>query len=361
VLGHEIGHVTARHTASRITQQQLAGLGLGLASVFSATVRHYSETAQQALGLMFLKYGRDDENQSDQLGVDYSAKAGWDPREMPATYEMLGRVSDRAGQRLPSFLSTHPDPGDRQQRTTTLAAAAVAGRTDLRVRQREYLARIDGILYGRDPRDGYFEGDRYYHPRSAMQLQLPAGWQHQDSRQALMSVAPEQKAMMQVSMAKPRGTSPAAHVQDLLSKGAIATADGASETLGGWPAWVGRVTVKNDEAQEVSLVAAFVQKAPDQMIQVVGQNTQPGNADDQKMLAAVRTLRPLTDAAKLQPPLQRVKVVRNPSAGVFSSVAPKLGSPGIPIEDLAVMNNLDPTSEVPVGRSLKVVTSTSSR
>src|SRR5262249_43193809 len=89
VLGHEIGHVTARHTAQRLTQQQVAGLGLGLASAVSETFRQYGQMAQTALGVLFLKYSRDDETQADELGVEYATKAGWDPREIPATYAML--------------------------------------------------------------------------------------------------------------------------------------------------------------------------------------------------------------------------------------------------------------------------------
>src|SRR5262249_50828002 len=67
VLGHEIGHVTARHSAHQITQQQIAGLGLGLATVFSRDFARYSDMAQQGLQLMFLKYSRDDETQADEL------------------------------------------------------------------------------------------------------------------------------------------------------------------------------------------------------------------------------------------------------------------------------------------------------
>ena len=141
VLGHEIGHVTARHSARQITQQQLAALGLGVASALSQTVQRYGQAAQSALGLLFLKYGRDDETEADQLGVDYATRAGWDPREIPATYAMLKRVSEKSGQRLPAFLSTHPDPGDREVRTAELARAAAAGKTGLRIGGRAHLDR----------------------------------------------------------------------------------------------------------------------------------------------------------------------------------------------------------------------------
>src|SRR5215510_3352297 len=73
VLGHEIGHVTARHSAKQITQQELYGLGLGIASAVSPTFRRYGSTAEQALGLLMLKYSRDDETQADELGVRYAS------------------------------------------------------------------------------------------------------------------------------------------------------------------------------------------------------------------------------------------------------------------------------------------------
>src|SRR5436190_4324356 len=141
VLGHEIGHVTARHSAKQITQQQLAGLGLGLAAAVSPTFRRYGSTAEQALGLLMLKYSRDDETQADELGVRYATASGYDPREIPGTYRTLQRISERAGQALPVYLSTHPDPGDRAERTSAMAARAAAGRANMNVRQRVYLER----------------------------------------------------------------------------------------------------------------------------------------------------------------------------------------------------------------------------
>ena len=188
VLGHEIGHVTARHSAQRLTQQQLAGAGLLLASALSKEFARYGEAAQTALGLMMLKYGRDDENQSDELGVGYAAKAGYDPREIPGTYHMLKRVGESAGQRLPAFLSTHPDPGDRENRTRALATAAVEGKTGLKVAGRPYLQRLDRMVYGRDPRQGYFEGERYYHPQLAFTLAIADVSKYQEPRSSVVSI-----------------------------------------------------------------------------------------------------------------------------------------------------------------------------
>ena len=124
MLGHEIGHVTHRHTAAQITQQQLFGVGLALGSIVSPTFQRYSGAAQQALSLLFLKFSRTDESQADELGVEYATKAGYDSRDIPATYAMLKRIGDQSGQSLPGFLETHPDPGDRETVTTELGEHA---------------------------------------------------------------------------------------------------------------------------------------------------------------------------------------------------------------------------------------------
>src|SRR5262249_49332676 len=156
-----------------MTRQQLYGLGLGVLEVAAPSLRPYSGASQQALGLLFLKYSRQNENEADALGVEYATKAGYDPREIPATYETLKRVSDAAGSQSPVFLSTHPDPGDREATTTTLSRAAAAGKTGLVIRQRDYLRHLEGLVYGSDPREGFFEGTMFFHPQMGFQLHFP--------------------------------------------------------------------------------------------------------------------------------------------------------------------------------------------
>src|SRR5258706_9362291 len=136
VMGHEIGHVTARHTARQITGQQVAGIGLLVGSIVSPSVARYGDVAQQALGLMFLGYSRDHESEADALGIQYATKAGWDPREVPSTYHMLRRGSDPARARPPPLPSTPPHPGGPRARPPPLPPAAGARRTALRVHTR---------------------------------------------------------------------------------------------------------------------------------------------------------------------------------------------------------------------------------
>ena len=97
VIGHEIGHVTARHSVEQMSKQQLAQIGLLAGMIISPTVANYGNLAAQGLQVMFLKYSRDDERQADDLGLRYMYQQNYDPREMPQVFETLRRVSQAQG------------------------------------------------------------------------------------------------------------------------------------------------------------------------------------------------------------------------------------------------------------------------
>ena len=357
VLGHEIGHVTARHSAQQLSQQQVAGLGLGVASLFSRTVARYGQAAQQALGLMFLKYSRDHETEADQLGVDYATKAGYDPAEIPATYAMLKRVSDRAGQRLPGYLSTHPDPGDREVRTGELARLARAGKTGLLVRRDEYLHQVDGIVFDNDPRGGYFEGDRFFHPELALVITFPAGWQYQNTHSAVTGSAANQQAGMQVSLATgAEALAPADYLEKLRGAGKIAAAQGSPERIGGFAAWVGRVAVAGESGTERVLAAAFIRRGPQTMLQILGTSAAPGDADFNQVLASARSLRPIDDPARLKPVPARVKLIRVAKAASFATLVEGLGPQALDAEGTSIINERLPGDVLAAGEQIKIVT-----
>jgi predicted Zn-dependent protease len=355
VLGHEIGHVTHRHTAEQMTQQQLYGLGLGVASIASKTVARYGDLAQQGLSVLFLKYSRDDETEADELGVGYAAGAGYDPREIPATYAMLKRVSDQAGQRLPGFLSTHPDPGNREVTTTALAQRAIQGRSNLLVNGRGYVQRLDGIAFGEDPRQGYFAGDVFYHPALRFQMALPAGWKHQNSRAAVAAQEPGQKAALQLSLASAGALTPEAHAQKLAARGKVAEVRGKSETIGGFPAWVGRVSIPQENAAATVLAAGWIRRADTLMFQVLGHSQQPGDADEGRIFASMRSVRALTDAARLDVTGDRVRVEKVGATGTLQATLERLGAAPAQFAADALLNNLELDETVHAGTVLKRV------
>src|SRR5215207_11617967 len=118
VIGHEIGHVTGRHSVEQMSKAQLAQVGLIAGMLLKPELaQQFGDLAQTGLGLLFLKYGRDDEREADDLGLRYLNRENYDPREMAPVFETLGRVSAQQGQgRVPGWLSTHPAPENRVSR-----------------------------------------------------------------------------------------------------------------------------------------------------------------------------------------------------------------------------------------------------
>jgi predicted Zn-dependent protease len=129
VLGHEIGHITARHSVSQISKAQLAQLGLGVGMILLPQAANLGNLAGTGLQLLFLKYGRDDERQADDLGFQYALRESYDVREMDDVFAALERVGQLQHQSaLPSWLSTHRRPGaHRAHQSESRRPAGITG------------------------------------------------------------------------------------------------------------------------------------------------------------------------------------------------------------------------------------------
>ncbi|MEZ4586851.1 MAG: M48 family metallopeptidase [Gemmatimonadales bacterium] len=191
VLGHEIGHVTAKHSVRQISRAQVLQLGLGVGSVLSSDVAALSGVLSSGLGLLMLKYGRDDETQADDLGFRYALDDGYDVRAMKSMFAMLQRVSSTGGGggRLPQWLSTHPDPENRITKTDERLATVTVDLSSKRLNASGFLQQLDGVVFGENPRQGFFEGSRFNHPDLAFRLDFPDGWQTQNQPSAVVGGA----------------------------------------------------------------------------------------------------------------------------------------------------------------------------
>lgn len=211
ILGHEIGHVTARHGVNRMSKQQLLGLGLGVGMIASPKLARFGDLAQSGLGLLLLKYSRDDERQSDELGLRYALRTNFDPRHVPEVFGLLERVSQASGGgRAPSWLATHPDPGQRREWLRAEVAKLGRDLSGTTVNARSYQQRLDGMVFGTNPREGYFEDDRFYHPELAFRLDFPTGWQKQNGKQSVVAASEAKDAIVQFSLVEAGSASAAA-------------------------------------------------------------------------------------------------------------------------------------------------------
>lgn len=199
VLGHEIGHITARHSAKQFTKSTIAQIGMIAGVVLVPEFRPYADQASQGLQLLFLKFGRDHESQSDKLGVEYSTKVGYDAHHMANFFNTLSRMRDESGaERIPTFLSTHPDPADRYEKVGELASEwqSKTPQKSYTVNRDKYLNMLNGLVYGEDPRQGYVENGKFYHPELKFQYRVPGQWKLVNSPQQVQMAPADGNAMM---------------------------------------------------------------------------------------------------------------------------------------------------------------------
>jgi len=237
VVGHEIGHVTARHTAAAMSQQQLIGLGLAVGSMANSQVAKYAGTANQALGILYLKFSRDNESQADQLGLRYLRRASYDPREMPGVFVMLdrqGKASGNAG-RLPTWLETHPSPANRVAAINGQIAALPQDFSGTSVNRDAYQRLLDGLIFGLNPRQGYFTGSQFSHPDLRFRIMFPDGWTTHNGAQAVVAVSPAKDAVIELSQASEPSADAAARAF-LAQQGITSSSSTRMSLTGGLPA-----------------------------------------------------------------------------------------------------------------------------
>ena len=215
VLGHEIGHVAARHSAQQYTKQMLTQVAFIGGMIASEKFRNMAGDAMQGMQLLFMKFSRSDESESDYLGVQYSCEVGYDSHHMADFFKTLSRLStDEDGNRIPEFMSTHPDPGRRYQEVNRMTDAweQENGTSNSKVNRDSYLDMIDGLVYGEDPRQGYVENNIFYQPELKFEYPIPKNWDYVNSPSQVQMAPKNGDALMILTLSGEK-TLPAATQQ----------------------------------------------------------------------------------------------------------------------------------------------------
>ena len=351
VIGHEIGHVTAKHTVAAMSQQQVAQIGLVAGSILSPQVAKYGEVLGAGAGLLFLKFGRDDELQADALGFQYSLANGYDVREAPKVFTTLGRLGGDPAARVPEWQSTHPDPGNRvanaQQRLAQLPQGALA---ETKVNRDSYLRLLDGMIFGENPRLGYFNGNAFLHPDLRFQLNLPAGWQRANLPEAVIAQSPDGGAQFQLVPGK--GT-PAQTLQGLVGQQGITVRQSGNTTINGLPAVIAEFDAQTEQGALRGLAAALQHNgATYMMIGIMAPAAV--SARGPELHAAIQSFRPLTDPAALAVQPARIQLVSTPRAMTGAQYVAAYPST-IPAEQVYVINGIEAGTNLPQGTTMKRV------
>jgi predicted Zn-dependent protease len=234
VLAHAIGHVTARHGVQALGRHR--GAELGVWAVPVAELRSLDGGATAGAGLLFGEHTADAERQADDLGFRYMLAAGYDVRDVADLLAALARLEVVGGRSaLPSWLTSHPDPGDRVEAAARRAGSVREPLDSLRQNRFEYLDQIEDLVYGQDPRQGFFRGATFFHPELRFRLQLPSGWRYRNLAQAVLAMSPDRDGAIQLTIVEQVGLAEAAE-QFLGQPGVRATGVVATDTVSGNPA-----------------------------------------------------------------------------------------------------------------------------
>ncbi|UPL47857.1 M48 family metalloprotease [Hymenobacter sublimis] len=361
VLGHEIGHITARHGQKQQTRSTIANGALILGSILSKRVASIAQPASQVVGLGLLKYGRDDENESDKLGVKYSSKIGYDPASMADFFLTLQRTEQSSGAAtIPTFLSSHPNSADRYTNVKKLAQQAEqqAGR-QLAVNRDQYLRMIEGLPYGDNPREGYVENSVFYHPDLKFQFPVPQGWKSQNSPSQFQMAEPSGKAVI-VLLPAGTGTLDAA-AQSLAQQLKLQNAQASRTTINGFPAAViqGDQVGQDQQTGQQGITArtlTFIIQDGQNLYAFVGL-TSPAAFETYapQFQRTAQGYRRLTDAAKLNRQPERVRIKTAKAGQTLASALAANGIPSKRYEELAILNGMKTTDKMTAGMLFKVV------
>lgn len=361
VLGHEIGHVAGRHASKQAAKQQIMQ-GVLIGGAIAGQAAFGGNVAENVLGiggtagqLLSLSYSRDNERESDRLGVEYAVKAGYDGAEGSAFFTSLKRKSEQRGQSLPTWQSTHPDPGQREDTVRELAEEWTqrVGGTPTARNQEAYYAAIEGIVLGENPRQGFTENDIFYHPDLRFQFPTPSGWQVQNEASRVAMIQPDQEAYVVFRIAQANTVEEAA--ASFAGQEGLKIVERRQDEVNGRPAQRLVGQAQSQDGQTIRLLAYFIDY-DDRIYQFQGLTT--AERYDTYRSSFERTMTgfdALRDQRRLNVEPTRLTVQPASRTAPFRTFVDENALPDdINANDLAILNQVELDESVEQGRPLKL-------
>ncbi|HSH75995.1 MAG TPA: M48 family metalloprotease, partial [Longimicrobiales bacterium] len=291
--------------------------------------------------------------QSDELGLRYLRRANYDPRPMPDVFTMLGRLGDsQGGNQLPTWLATHPSSGSRAASINEQIAALPQDFAGTVVGGDSYLRRLDGLVFGMNPREGYFEGGLFLHPDMRFQVAFPEGWVTHNGRQAVVAGSPEQDAVIQLGPASEASADAAARAflaQEGIQAGAPSRASLHGLTTVSAP--FGAETANGP----LRGMVRFVEHGG-AVFGLIGYAPEPRwQTRRAQVEQTLSSFQPLTDPQALGRQPQRVEIIKLERRTTIEALARERHSAATPAT-LALINQVDVQTPLEAGRLVKWIT-----
>ncbi len=356
VLGHEVGHVDARHSAEAYSKQQLVGGSLALGGVLWPKGQAVIGAAGVGLGFAFLKFGRDAELESDRLGVGYAAASGWQPAAMQGLLGTLARLDEAQGSRrgVPNWALTHPPAADRVQKVQE--AVAAAGTSATTTNRTEFERAIDGVVFGDSREKGIVRGSQFLHPILRFAWQLPEGWEIANSNEQVSAQPGGGNVALVLQMIESDSDNAARAAEVSMTESGFRQTGGSTTAINGLQAFVGSYEGLSNNRRVLARAAVVKHGGrTGQFYRIVGLALADGYANVEPVLArSINSFRPLSqqDADRIQPNRVRFYTVR--AGDTWESIA-RTGASGLKAPTLAVMNGRDAATAPRAGDRVRIV------
>lgn len=358
VLGHEIGHVAARHASQRAAEQQFGQLAIIGGAVLGESLGYDGgsilQLSSQTAQLMFLKYGRDDERESDALGVEYSAMKNYEAAEGADFFTSLKRISENQGGGIPTLLSSHPDPGEREETIPKLAQDwEEKGYEQTILDKEEFLDMIDGIMYGNNPREGFERDGIFYHPDLAFQFPVPEEFNLINQPTAVIMVNEAQDAIIQFTIDS-ENSSPESSVEAFTSQEGITTIDEGSYSANGLNGYQATAAAFSQDSTELRILLTALSYEGN-IYRILSYTTADQFAQYKSEFDRVPGgFTTLTDESILNIQPVRLHLIETSETAVFSEIIPQDLPMEITPEEIAIINQVELNQTIEAGTLLKI-------
>jgi len=366
VLGHEIGHVTARHSVQQYSANQLTNFGIALGSIFIPGMNQASSQLAQLFGAALLRgYGREHELEADRLGAEYLARTGYKPGAMLDVIKVLknqevfekeiAKSEGREPRIYHGVFSTHPDNDTRLQEVVgtaeTLSENTAAANY---VGYEEYMSFMDKLVYGDSPKEGILRGNRFFHKDLGFSMSFPEKWNVTNRPDRILLTSPGGDAVIQIGAEdinkklSPRNF--------MIQRMGLNNLDNeASLNINGLEAHTGISVINNGQGQQPTrfIVIYFEQRA----YIIAGASKVAGNLGkfDTAILNTAKSFHRLTKNEEILAKPLRVKVVKATNETRFSDLAIQSPLESHAESQLRLLNANYPNGEPQKGELLKVI------
>ena len=357
VIGHEIGHVTARHGAQRAAQQQVAGVGaIGVAILTGSD--ELAQASQLLGGALMSGYGRSQELQSDRLGAEYIAKNNYDVEEMLGVISILknqelfsaqkAKEEGREVQAYHGLFSTHPD-NDKRLQEVVEAAEKFRDVSQPIPDDGRFLRLTNGMAFGDSEEQGITRGNKFYHKDLDLYLEFPEGWSVANQPNQVLAISPDRTQAIAMQMNSSQGASAESFLngkyQSLSNQQTVDTAFGQASAA------IATLNDADTGQQQNLRVSAIPRGQQTYLILGQGENTLP----NQDFFNVVKSVRSLKNNEQELASGVRIELVTAERGDTFASLAKQANIGAYTEEQLRLINDMYPSGEPTPGQQIKIL------